>query len=37
MDQSILNSIFLKKLAIGITTVATGIDDVIMPVVTILL
>jgi hypothetical protein len=46
MDQSILNSVFKKSVATGITTVATGIDnsyvvmdidDVIMPVTTILL
>jgi hypothetical protein len=46
MDQSILNSIFLKSVATGITTVATGInnsyvvmdvDDIIMLIATTLL
>jgi hypothetical protein len=44
IDQSILNSVFSKSMATGIatvrtsiTTVAMGIDDVIMPVATILL
>jgi hypothetical protein len=44
IDQSILNSVFSKSMATdiatvrtSITTVAMGIDDVIMPVATILL
>jgi hypothetical protein len=46
MDQSILNSIFKKSVAMGITTVAmgidksylaTGVDDVIMPIATIII
>jgi hypothetical protein len=46
MDQSILNSIFLKSVVTGITTVATGInnsyvvmdvDDIIMLIATTLL
>jgi hypothetical protein len=36
IDQSILNSIFLKSEVMGITTVAMSVDDVIISVATIL-
>jgi hypothetical protein len=36
IDQSILNSVFLKSEVMGITTVAMSVDDVIISVATIL-